>query len=100
MREWPSGGPAAHGFFTLSLIPALSAETLALEQRMDMNYGLNHARFVSRALVGSQWRARFAVEAVVDIDNVGVQVQWTVLLEKQGGDCPVCVAEFITRHYI
>lgn len=74
MGESPFGGPVAHGFLTLSLIAALLAETLALEQRMRMNYGLNRARFVSPALVGSQLRARFAAESVGDIDNAGVKV--------------------------
>ena len=50
-------------------------------------------------LVGSQLRARFAVESVTDVDNGGVQVEWSVTLERQGSERPVCVAEFITRHY-
>jgi acyl dehydratase len=98
-RESPFGGPVAHGFLTLSLIPVLLGKTLALEQRMGVNYGLNRVRFTSPVLVGSQLRGKFAVESVGDIDNAGVQVAWTVTLEKQGSDRPVCVAEFITRHY-
>jgi acyl dehydratase len=50
-------------------------------------------------LVGSQLRAQFAVESVTDVDNAGVQVEWNVTLERQGSERPVCVAEFITRHY-
>ncbi|HEY2608313.1 MaoC family dehydratase [Paraburkholderia sp. RL18-103-BIB-C] len=98
-RESPFGGPVAHGFLTLALIPALLGKTLALEQRMGVNYGLNRVRFTSPVPVGSQLRGKFVVESVVDIDNAGVQVEWTVTLEKQGSDRPVCVAEFITRHY-
>ena len=66
---------------------------------MGVNYGLNRVRFTSPVLVGSQLRGKFAVESVGDIDNAGVQVEWVVTLEKQGSDRPVCVAEFITRHY-
>ncbi|RKT26611.1 acyl dehydratase [Paraburkholderia sp. RAU2J] len=98
-RESPFGGPVAHGFLTLSLIPALLGKTVAIEQRMGVNYGLNRVRFTSPVLVGSQLRAKFAVEAVTDVDNAGVQVQWSVTLERQGSERPVCVAEFITRHY-
>jgi acyl dehydratase len=98
-RESPFGGPVAHGFLTLSLIPALLGKTVALEQRMGVNYGLNRVRFTSPVLVGSQLRAKFAVQAVTDVDNAGVQVEWNVTLERQGSDRPVCVAEFITRHY-
>jgi acyl dehydratase len=66
---------------------------------MGVNYGLNRVRFTSPVLVGSQLRARFAVESVTDVDNAGVQVEWNVTLERQGSERPVCVAEFITRHY-
>ncbi|MEX3897170.1 MaoC family dehydratase [Paraburkholderia sp. BR10954] len=98
-RESPFGGPIAHGFLTLSLIPALLGETLRIEQRMGVNYGLNRVRFMSPVLVGSSLRGKFAVESVTDVDNNGVQVAWNVTLERQGGERPVCVAEFITRHY-
>lgn len=97
--ESPFGGPVAHGFLTLSLIPALLGKTVTLEQRMGVNYGLDRVRFTSPVLVGSQLRAKFAVESVNDVDNGGVQVEWNVTLERQGSKRPVCVAEFITRHY-
>lgn len=98
-RESPFGGPVAHGFLTLSLIPALLGKTVALEQRMGVNYGLNRVRFTSPVPVGSQLRAKFAVESVTEVDNNGVQVVWNVKLERQGSERPVCIAEFITRHY-
>lgn len=98
-RESPFGGPVAHGFLTLSLIPVLLEKTVALEQRMGVNYGLNRVRFTSPVPVGSQLRANFAVASVTDIDSDGVQVVWNVTLERQGSERPVCVAEFITRHY-
>ncbi|HYS66499.1 MAG TPA: MaoC family dehydratase [Paraburkholderia sp.] len=98
-RESPFGGPVAHGFLTLSLIPVLLEKTVALEQRMGVNYGLNRVRFTSPVPVGSQLRAKFAVASVTDVDSDGVQVVWNVTLERQGNERPVCVAEFITRHY-
>lgn len=98
-RESPFGGPIAHGFMTLSLIPALLGKTVSLKQRMGVNYGLNRVRFTSPVPVGSNVRAKFVVAEVTDIDDNGVQVVWNVTLEKQGSERPVCVAEFITRHY-
>ncbi|MGF6815099.1 acyl dehydratase [Paraburkholderia atlantica] len=98
-RESPFGGPIAHGFLTLSLIPALLGATVKIEQRMGVNYGLNRVRFMSPVLVGSSLRGKFVVESVTDVDNNGVQIAWNVTLERQGGERPVCVAEFITRHY-
>src|ERR1700756_1261519 len=55
-RESPFGGPIAHGFLTLSLIPALLEKTVALRQRMGVNYGLNRVRFTSPVRVGSKVR--------------------------------------------
>jgi acyl dehydratase len=98
-RESPFGGPIAHGFLTLSLIPSLLEQTVKLKQRMGVNYGLNRVRFTSPLPVDSQVRASFAVASVTDVDEAGVQVVWNVTLERQGSERPVCVAEFITRHY-
>lgn len=98
-RESPFGGPIAHGFLTLSLIPVLLGETLEIRQRMGVNYGLNRVRFTSPVPVGARVRARFEVREVTDAGDGGVQVLWNVNLERDGGDRPACVAEFITRHY-
>ncbi|SDH76630.1 MaoC family dehydratase [Paraburkholderia phenazinium] len=98
-RESPFGGPIAHGFLTLSLIPGLLEKTVTLKQRMGVNYGLNRVRFTAPVPVGSEIRARFAVASVDDVEEAGVQVVWNVSLERQGSEWPVCVAEFITRHY-
>jgi acyl dehydratase len=98
-RESPFGGPIAHGFLTLSLIPALLQQTVVLKQRMGVNYGLNRVRFTAPVPVDSQVRGRFSVASVDDVDDAGVQVVWNVTLERQGNERPVCVAEFITRHY-
>ncbi|WP_374193469.1 MaoC family dehydratase [Trinickia mobilis] len=103
-RDSPFGGAVAHGFLTLSLVPALLEKTVAMRQRMGVNYGLNRVRFTAPVRVGARVRARFQVEGVTDVDGGGVQVIWNVTLEAEGGaaggsDKPVCVAEFITRHY-
>src|ERR1700677_3865375 len=87
-RESPFGGPVAHGFLTLSLIPALLGKTVTLKQRMGVNYGLNRVRFTAPVPVDSQVRARFAVASVDDVDDAGVQVVWNVTLERQGSERP------------
>jgi acyl dehydratase len=98
-RESPFGGPIAHGFLTLSLIPVLLERTLPFKQRFGVNYGLNRVRFTAPLPVGSQVRASFAVASATDAEQGGLQVVWNVTLERQGSERPVCVAEFITRHY-
>ena len=98
-RESPFGGPVAHGFLTLSLVPKWLEECVPLVQRMGVNYGANKVRFMSPVLAGSKLRATFAPETVTDVDAGGIQVIWRVTVEKQDEPKPVCVAEFITRHY-
>ena len=98
-RESPFGGPVAHGFLTLSLIPVLLAQTVQIRQRMGVNYGLNRVRFTSPVPGGARVRARFEVAEAGDAGDGGIQVLWNVTLERDGGDRPACVAEFLTRHY-
>lgn len=98
-RESPFGGPIAHGFLTLSLVPALLAQTVRIEQRMGVNYGLNRVRFPAPVPVGARVRASFVVAEVVDVGDGAVQVTWDVTVEIDGGSKPACVAQFLTRHY-
>ncbi|AJY14518.1 MaoC family dehydratase [Burkholderia dolosa] len=100
-RESPFGGPIAHGFLTLSLIPALMTNAMRFEQRMGVNYGLNRVRFLKPVPVGARVRALFAVKETADAAQGGVQVTWSVSMQAERPDVPllVCAAEFITLHY-
>ena len=98
-RESPFGGPIAHGFLTLSLLPMLMQNSLRMSDvRMSVNYGLNKVRFPSPVPVGSKVRSRITVMSVEDIEG-GAQITWLVTIEREGGDKPVCVAESISRRY-
>ncbi|NQW93951.1 MAG: MaoC family dehydratase, partial [Polaromonas sp.] len=69
----PFGGPIAHGFLTLSLIPKFFESTFEIiGSRMGVNYGLNKVRFTSPVPVGSRLRARMKLLATQLIDNDGV----------------------------
>ena len=96
-RESPFGGPIAHGFLTLSLLPMLMQNSVRMtDVRMGVNYGLNKVRFPAPVPVGSKVRSRTTVLSVEDIEG-GAQVTWQVTIEREGGDKPVCVAESISR---
>jgi acyl dehydratase len=98
-RESPFGGPIAHGFLTLSLLPMLMQNSVRMtDVRMGVNYGLNKVRFPAPVPVGSKVRSRTKVLSVEDIEG-GAQVTWQVTIEREGGDKPVCVAESISRRY-
>ena len=96
----PFGGPIAHGFLTLSLIPKFFESSFEIVgSRMGVNYGLNKVRFTSPVPVGSRLRARMTLLAMQPIDNDGVQMTWEVLVEREGSAKPVCVAESLVRRY-
>ena len=48
--------------------------------------------------VGSRLRGTFEVLSVEEVEGGG-QVTMTALVEREGGDKPVCVAEVVFRHY-
>ncbi len=99
-KAGPFGAPIAHGFLTLSLLPKLMANTFEVKQKgMGVNYGLNKVRFTSPAPVGCRLRARLSLLKADKIDNNGVQMTWSVTVEREGSDKPVCVAESMSRSY-
>ena len=96
----PFGGPIAHGFLTLSLLPKFFESSFAIEgSRMGVNYGLNKVRFMAPVPVESRLRGRMKLLATEPIDNAGVQMTWQVTVEREGSAKPVCVAESLVRRY-
>jgi acyl dehydratase len=99
-KQGPFGAPIAHGFLTLSLLPVFFESSMEVAQsRMGVNYGLNKVRFTAPVPVGSRLRARMSLLASEPIDNKGVQMTWSVLVEREGVEKPVCVAESLVRRY-
>lgn len=98
-RESPFKETIAHGFLTLSLLSALGKRALSVGGvRLGINYGLDRVRFVSPVPAGSRIRGRFTLSALTDISG-GVQVTWKVTVEREGGDKPSCIAEWLVRYY-
>lgn len=94
----PFGGPIAHGFLTLSLLPALHRRTYAIDGvRMGINYGLEKVRFPAPVPVGARIRATVQLASVVEIEG-GIQAVLRTTIEREGGDKPVCVAESVSRY--
>ena len=97
--ETPFGATIAHGFLTLSLLSALMRDAVTVDgPRMTLNYGLNRVRFVSPVPSGSRIRARVALATVDDMGD-SIQATWGVTIEREGGDKPAVVAEWIVRYY-
>lgn len=98
-KQSPFGSTIAHGFLTLSLLPMLTESAFTLtDRKMGINYGLNKVRFTSPVPAGSRIRGRFTLTKLDPLDG-GVQTTWSVVIEREGSDKPVMVAETLSRHY-
>ncbi len=96
-KESPFGGPIAHGFFSLSLIPKFLEGALKVESaKMGVNYGLNKVRFPAPVPVGSKLNCSCTIKNVEDHSTGGVKVTWSCIVTREGGDKPVCVAEMLS----
>jgi acyl dehydratase len=98
-RESPSKSTIAHGFLSLSLLAPLFASALFIGMtKVSVNYGLNRVRFTAPVLSGDRIRARFSLREYLDLDP-GAQITWNVVIERDGGDKPALIAEWIMRRY-
>ncbi|TMR96303.1 MaoC family dehydratase [Nonomuraea basaltis] len=95
----PFGGPIAHGYLTLSLVPVVMTEILDVQGfSVVVNYGCDRVRFPSPVPVGSRVRATAVVDDVREISG-GVQVTLTLTFETDTGGKPACVATILVRYY-
>ncbi|WP_100501922.1 MaoC family dehydratase [Geodermatophilus chilensis] len=99
-RESPFGGPIAHGYLTLSLIPSLLPEIVEIEGfRMGVNYGTEKVRFPSPVPVGSRVRAGATLASATPFDG-GISMNMDVTVEVEGGSKPAMVATVVYRRYL
>jgi acyl dehydratase len=98
-KQGPFGGPIAHGYLTLSLVVPLVGQLINAEQRsMGVNYGLNKVRFPAPVPVGSRVRLTGTLVSVDDVAG-GVQFVLDLVMEREGGEKPVLVAQAVYRWY-
>jgi acyl dehydratase len=98
--ESPYESTIAHGFLSLSLLPALGRQVVRFGDafRMTINYGLNRVRFPAAVRSGTRIRGRFRLLSAEKFEG-GVQLLWAVTLEAQNSAKPCVVAEWLTRVY-
>src|SRR5438128_7120417 len=69
-RSGPFGRTIAHGYLSLSLVPALLAECLQVTgTRMGVNYGVNKVRFTAPVPVGERVQLAARINDVKPIDG-------------------------------
>lgn len=96
-RESPYGGPIAHGFLTLSLIPGFRSQILMLTGvSRVINYGVNRVRFPNAVPVGARVRGVQTIRTVERTAPGAARVVSGFVIEIDGESKPACVAETVT----
>ena len=96
----PFGATIAHGFLTLSLLPAMGMAAFAIDGlRMSVNYGLDRVRFPAPVRAGSRLRGRFVLREYQPIEG-GAQLVVECTMEIEGGAKPACVALAVSRRFV
>lgn len=99
-RELPLGTTIAHGYLTISLIPALIGEIVEYVglQRL-INYGINKVRFRSMVPAGAQVRVRSVLKSAKKRAGA-LQVILDCSVEMEGQLRPVASAEIIVMYFL
>ena len=93
------GGPIAHGYLTLSLIPFLSQGLMPVSGvTRGINYGSDKVRFTNMVRVGKKVRLRQKLLSA-EPKSGGMQIKSQCTIEIEGEERPACVAETISVVY-
>jgi acyl dehydratase len=93
------GGPIAHGYLTLSLIPHLSSGMLPVKGvTRGINYGSDKVRFTNMVRVGKRVRLRQQLIGA-EPKAGGMQIKNLCTIEIEGEERPACVAETMSVLY-
>ena len=97
--ESPYGCTIAHGYLTLSLIPALANKFIKFENlARAINFGTNKVRFYTPVPSGSRVRAR-AVVLQARQRAGALLLTSEVKIEVEGERKPACVAEILGMYF-
>ena len=99
----PFGGPIAHGFLSLSLLPVLTAQADLPRLdgvKMGVNHGGNKTRFIAPVKVGKRVRGHFKMLDIEEKRPGQFQQTMEFTLEIEGEDKPALMAEWITQFFI
>jgi len=96
--ETPYGGTIAHGFLVLSLLSAMTYETLPpiAGTRLAINQGFEKLRFVAPVKSGARIRTRFVMASVNIRPSGAIQLAYDVTIEIENSIKPALTAHWLT----
>ena len=97
-RETPFGGTIAHGFLSLSLLSAMTFETLPklAGSGMGINHGFDKLRFHAPVKTGARIRARFRLAEAKVRPSGWVHTDYDVTIEIEDSRKPALTARWLT----
>jgi acyl dehydratase len=99
-REFPLGTTCAHGYLTLSIIPALIDDIVKVEGLVQIvNYGINKARFRAMVPAGSKIRLKVVLQSAKKRAGA-LQAIMECYIEMEGQERPVASAEVIVLYFL
>ena len=98
----PFGTTIAHGFLTLSLLPAMGRDVIPeLDGHlMSVNYGFEKLRFLSPVPSGKRVRGHFTLTSLEERKPGEVTMLWDISIEIEGQEKPALYAQWLNRRYI
>ena len=94
-KKGPFGGPIAHGYLTLALLPMFGEQIYEVQGlAFGMNYGANKLRFPSTVPVDSRVRGVATLKETNEIP-IGTQAIINFVIEIEGSEKPALVAEVV-----
>jgi len=99
-KESPFGGPIAHGFLTLSLLPKLRSRTnyTIVGHGNATNYGANKLRFVAPVPAGASLHARSRLMAV-EPKPKGTMITQEIQVNVVGQETPAIIYEMVVLYH-
>ncbi len=95
-RELPGGRTIAHGLLTLSLVPGLAQQIVAVRRHgRAFNYGFDKVRYPVEVSAGDRVRLHMTVIAA-DPAPAGTMLKRRYTMEREGAAKPAMVAEMLS----
>jgi acyl dehydratase len=99
-KESPFGGPIAHGYLTLSLVPKLLAQLLEIgEMGNVVNSGIEKLRLTSAVPAGARVRLGAEIKNVRDLPTGGSRVVFAITIEVEGVPKPALTGRVVYLYF-
>ncbi|MBS9524390.1 MaoC family dehydratase [Litoribacter ruber] len=97
--EGAFGGPIAHGYLTLSIVPFLWEQIVKVNNlKMMVNYGIESLRFAQPVLVGDEVRLNATLANITNLRGT-IKTEMKVKLEIKGQRKPAFTANLVFLYH-